>query len=69
MYQFEVPGMTCGHCAAAITDAVKSVDAAAVITANPASREVRVVSRLDAATVAQTIEDAGYPVLRQAAVS
>ncbi len=68
MYQFEVSGMTCGHCAATITDAVKGVDAAAVVTANPASREVRVVSRLDAATVARAIEDAGYPVLRQAAV-
>lgn len=69
MYRFEVSGMTCGHCISTITDAVKGVDSTAIVTATPGSGEVRVVSQLDAATLARTIEDAGYPVQRQESVA
>jgi len=35
MYQFHVPGMTCGGCARAVTNAIKAIDPAAEVTTDP----------------------------------
>src|SRR5688572_23245554 len=49
---FHVQGMTCGHCASAVTQAVKSVDPQADVKVDLASGKVEVTSRQDHATIA-----------------
>lgn len=61
MRAFKVEDMSCGHCVAAITGAVKAVDPAAGVDVDLASRLVRVESaRADEAAVAAAIAEAGY---------
>ena len=67
MLDFQVNGMTCGGCARAVTNAVKSVDAAANVQVDLAAKRVTVESAADAAKVRSAIEEAGYEVERLAA--
>ena len=67
MLEFQVGGMTCGGCARAVTNAVKSVDGTATIQVDLASRRVTVETAADAAKVQSAIEEAGYDVERLAA--
>jgi copper chaperone len=59
---FQVQGMSCGHCASAVTQAVKSVDPQAEVKVDLASGKVDVQSQQDPAAIARAIEDAGYRV-------
>lgn len=59
---FSVQGMTCGHCAGAVTQAVKSVDPQAEVKVDLASGRVEVQSGGDHAAIARAIEDEGYKV-------
>jgi copper chaperone len=60
---FEISGMSCGHC-------VKAVDKALSQAEGVIDRQVAIGSatvdfdadRIDIATIAQVIDDAGYPV-------
>lgn len=67
MLDFQVDGMTCGGCARAITNAVKSVDAAANVQVDLAAKRVTVQSTADATKIQSAIEEAGYDVERLAA--
>ncbi len=62
-HTFEVQGMRCGHCEAAVTNAVTEQDAQAVVkidrTHGPLSK-VEIVSRLDAQSLKGLIESEGY---------
>ncbi|MAN44757.1 MAG: hypothetical protein CMF04_00925 [Hyphomonas sp.] len=60
MYKFQVNDMTCGHCAATIDKAVKSVDPAAQVTIDLPSHHVEIRSEKPASTFAAAIADAGY---------
>jgi copper chaperone len=61
MTAFEVNDMTCGHCVATITNAVKGVDASADIKIDLPARLVAInSSRADATTLANTIKGAGF---------
>lgn len=60
MIEFKVQDMTCGHCAATIADAVKSVDPAGRCDIDVAARRVRVESALSAERIAAAIAKAGY---------
>jgi copper chaperone len=62
MHTFNVTDMTCGGCAAAITEAIRNIDPDATIKADPATRIVNVESQLPAASVADAIVAAGYRV-------
>ena len=62
MLDFQVSGMTCGHCEKAVTRAVKSVDPAAKVTVERAAGRVSVESETDAQALKQVIEDEGYTV-------
>ncbi len=65
MIVFEVEGMSCGHCVAAITRAVEQVSPGAAVTADPASGQVKVDNETaDPKQLADAIEAAGYKVLR-----
>ena len=57
---FEVKDMTCGHCAAAITKAVKGVDAQAAVNIDIAAKVVHVESTRSVDGFLSAIRDAGY---------
>ncbi|MDO9312963.1 MAG: heavy-metal-associated domain-containing protein [Burkholderiaceae bacterium] len=61
MIAFEVKDMTCGHCVSAITQAVKAVDAGAVVQIDLASHRVAITATAAAvATLREAIREAGY---------
>jgi len=59
--KFNVPDMSCGHCVATITKAVKALDPAADVTADLVGKTVTVETAAPAAAVARALDDAGYP--------
>lgn len=59
--EFNIPAMSCGHCAGAITQAVKSLDPAAQINVDLATKKVVVETSKDRETVVAALADAGYP--------
>jgi copper chaperone len=59
--KFSVPDMTCGHCVATITRAVKALDPAAEVKADLPGKTVTVETGVPAAAVAQALDQAGYP--------
>jgi copper chaperone len=61
MMKFNVPDMTCGHCVASLTKAVKALDPAAAVTADLADKTVTVETAVPAAAVARALDQAGYP--------
>ncbi|KQY81002.1 MULTISPECIES: heavy-metal-associated domain-containing protein [Roseateles] len=65
MQVFRVDDMTCGHCVASITEAVRAVDAGAKVGVDLAQRLVRIEpTEADASELAGAITEAGYsPVL------
>ena len=60
MIQFQVGGMTCGHCAATITKAAKAVDASAQVQIDLAVHQVSVESAYSVAEISAAIIEAGY---------
>ncbi|SHI35561.1 heavy-metal-associated domain-containing protein [Wenxinia saemankumensis] len=60
MLNLHVTGMTCGHCEAAVTRAIHSVDPLAEVTVNRAAERVTVDSPADPEAVRRAIEDEGY---------
>jgi copper chaperone len=62
MYQLQVEEMSCGHCVASVTRAVKAVDAQASVEVDLASRQVKVQSGAPLEAVKAAIADAGFPV-------
>ncbi|WP_417244000.1 heavy-metal-associated domain-containing protein [Celeribacter sp.] len=61
MSLFSVPDMTCGHCSAAITEALEAVDDGVEIEANMQTREIDVRSTAGDAAILKALNDAGYP--------
>lgn len=68
MYQLEVGGMSCGHCAGTVTKSVLGVDAHAKVEVDLATKQVKVESGADLAAIAAAITGAGYPVLSSRSV-
>lgn len=62
MRTLKVNGMTCGHCAGAVTKAVRAIDPAAAVQVDLPNGRVRIESGLEQAALVQAIEAAGYPV-------
>jgi copper chaperone len=61
MIAFQVDDMTCGHCVAAVSRAVKDLDANARVDIDLARHRVQVEpATSDAASLARAIEDAGF---------
>jgi copper chaperone len=59
--EFNIPAMSCGHCAGAITQAVKALDPAAQVNVDLASKKVVVQTAQDRQAVAAALAQAGYP--------
>lgn len=57
---FKVDGMTCQHCVAAITQAIRQLDGQAQVAAELASGRIRVDSSLPSAALLQAIAAEGY---------
>lgn len=66
MREFEVSGMQCGHCVAAVTRAVQQADAAAVVTVDLPAGLVRVDSALAADHLLAAIARAGFDAVPRA---
>lgn len=63
MYELKVEGMSCGHCASAVTKSVQAVDAAAKVEVDLPQQKVLVNSSARMEDITAAIADAGYPVL------
>ena len=59
--QFKVEGMSCQHCVAAITRAVKELDSSAQVTVNLPAGLVRVASQVPAQELLRVLAEEGYP--------
>ena len=60
MIRFQVNDMTCGHCAATITKAVKALDAAAQIDIDLTAHLVQIESVKLPQQIEAAISDAGF---------
>lgn len=58
--ELEIKDMTCGHCAGAVTKAVKEVDATAQVTVDLETRSVHIESSHEAGDFLPAIQEAGY---------
>ena len=59
---YSVPGISCGHCKAAIEGEVGGVAGVTLVEVDVDARTVRVLGRPDEADVLAAIEEAGYEV-------
>ena len=60
--QFKVTGMTCGHCVAAVTRAVKGVPAVQEVSIDLEQGLVTVTGHADARAVREAIIEEGYEI-------
>lgn len=60
MHRYNVPDMTCGHCAQTIEKAVKSVDPQAQVAVDLPAHEVTIRSDAEETRIAAAIRSAGY---------
>ena len=59
--EFNVPDMSCGHCAGVITKTVKQLDANATLNIDLPAKKVTVQTTQDRQTIAAALAEAGYP--------
>jgi copper chaperone len=59
---FDVQGMSCNHCAKAVTQAVRQVDPQAQVQVDLAGKKVEVESAQPRQALAKAIADEGYAV-------
>lgn len=60
MQRFHLPDMSCGHCVAAITEALKHADPAARIDIDLGAKTASVDSAVPRETLAAALSEAGY---------
>lgn len=60
--QFTVPNMACSACADTITKAVKAIDPAAEINADPKSKQVNIETQSNESAIREAIAAAGYTI-------
>ena len=61
--RYAVPGISCGHCAAAITGEVSAVPGVTSVDVSVDDKTVTVAGEVEQATVAAAIAEAGYEVI------
>lgn len=61
MHRFTLPDMSCGHCVAAITEALKAADAQAQVDIDLQAKTAQVDSGLPRDALAAALAEAGYP--------
>jgi copper chaperone len=61
---YVVPGMSCAHCEAAVSEAVRAVEGVSAVTVDLVTKRVEVTgTELPDAAIRAAIEDAGYDAL------
>ena len=61
MIEFQLPDMTCGHCASRVAQALKLADPACQVSVDLKAQKVQVQSTDDRQTLADALTEAGYP--------
>ncbi|WP_457421792.1 heavy-metal-associated domain-containing protein [Roseateles sp. P5_E7] len=61
MHRFTLPDMSCGHCVAAITEALQAADAQARVGVDLQTKTAQVDSALPRDALATALTEAGYP--------
>ncbi|MEO8858041.1 MAG: heavy-metal-associated domain-containing protein [Burkholderiaceae bacterium] len=61
MPEFDIEAMSCGHCANAITKAVKQLDPLAKVEVDLSRKKVMVESIEDRSAISAALTEAGYP--------
>lgn len=59
--QLKVPGISCGGCVGTVTQAIKAVDANAIVQGDSQTKIVLVETQSSEATIKAAIAKAGYP--------
>ncbi|WP_133649321.1 heavy-metal-associated domain-containing protein [Paraburkholderia flava] len=67
--EFQVEGMSCQHCVAAVTEAIRDRDASAQVKIDLAERRVIVDSQQPVEALEAAIVDAGYTVVGDASTT
>lgn len=60
---FTVPDMMCGSCGKKIIAAVTVVDPTSVVTADPETKKVTILTRCDEAVMRDAIEGVGFEIV------
>jgi copper chaperone len=60
MIQLNIPQISCGHCAKAVTQAVHEVDPQAKVDVDLATKRVNVESQADREKIVAALAEAGY---------
>lgn len=61
MLILNIPAISCGHCARAITDAVLELDPAARVEVDIDHKRAAIDTKLDAAALRARLAEEGYP--------
>jgi copper chaperone len=61
MIEFQLPDMTCGHCASRVAQTLKLTDPACQVSVDLKAQKVQVQSTDDRQTLADALTEAGYP--------
>lgn len=60
---YQVSGMTCGHCANAVTEEITAIDGVSTVSVDVESGQVIVTGEATAEQVAAAVSEAGYAVV------
>lgn len=63
--QFRIEDMTCGGCARSVTAAIRALDPAAVVEADPPARRVTVQTAAPQAAIMAALAEAGFPAVAE----
>ncbi|PVY87470.1 copper chaperone [Acidovorax sp. 99] len=61
MHEFQLPNMTCGHCAGMVNQTLQMADPDCKVQVDMSKRLVTVQSAEDRLTLAEALTEAGYP--------
>ena len=61
MIEFQLPDMTCGHCASRVTQTLRQADPGCEVRIDLKSQTVQVQSNDDRQALADALSEAGYP--------
>ncbi|PZP90847.1 MAG: copper chaperone [Variovorax paradoxus] len=61
MFEFNLPDMSCGHCASTVTQTCKLVDPAAKVEIDVNAKRVKVESAEGRQDFVEALTEAGYP--------
>ncbi|CDZ72000.1 Hypothetical protein NGAL_HAMBI2610_36160 [Neorhizobium galegae bv. orientalis] len=60
MYEFDIPNMTCGHCAGTVKKAIEGADSAASSIIDLGTKKASVETTVSPEAIAAAIIEAGY---------